>query len=108
MTPIFLTSGEYGIIVSLQMMAEGVDGGVFLYSRFKKRSSVFEFEMQRITSAQYAQDRYIRRDKLLFEWKNVTGCITPANWAIVPKSRNSWIEGLPLIFAMITIPPLYR
>ena len=28
MTPRFLTSEEYGIIVSLQMMGEGVDGSV--------------------------------------------------------------------------------
>ena len=32
---------EYGIIVSLQMMSEGVDGRVFLYGRCKNRASVF-------------------------------------------------------------------
>ena len=41
MTPRFLTSGDYGIIVSLQMMGERVDGGMFLYGRCKNRASVF-------------------------------------------------------------------
>ena len=41
MTPRFLTSGEYGIIVSLQMMGEGVHSGVILYSICKNRAYVF-------------------------------------------------------------------
>ena len=41
MTPRFLTFSEYGIIVSLQMMGEGVNGGVFMYGRCKNRASVF-------------------------------------------------------------------
>ena len=41
MTPRFLTYGDYGIIVSLQMMGEGVDGREFLYGRCRNRASVF-------------------------------------------------------------------
>ena len=41
MTPRFLTSGDYGIIVSLQIMGERVDVGVFMYGRCKNRASVF-------------------------------------------------------------------
>ena len=40
-SPRILTSEEYGIIVSLQIMGEGVDGGVFIYGRCKNRASVF-------------------------------------------------------------------
>ena len=41
MTPRFLSSGEYGITVSLQIMGEGVDGAVFMYGKCKNRASVF-------------------------------------------------------------------
>ena len=41
MTPRFLTSDEYGIIVSLQRMGDGVDGGLFIYGRCKTKASVF-------------------------------------------------------------------